>query len=92
MPSVMDFIRFREKLFATPAIARIIFFNDTIAWLENEELGRLNNPQLLEKYKGLIELLKTANTMDKIDEAWFSKFQFTYGSLGCMDKLFRRFK
>lgn len=88
----MDFIRFREKLFATSPMARTIFFNDIIIWLETEEINRLPNPQLVEKYRGLIELLKSANTMDKLNEEWFSKFQFTYGSLGCMEKLFRRFK
>ena len=91
MPSVMDFIRFREKLTATPQMARTIFFNDAITWLETEEINRCS-PQYVEKYKELIEILKQGSNMIQIEEAWFSKFQYTYGGLGCMDKLLRRLK
>ena len=87
----MDFIRFRDKLFATSQMARTIFFNDTITWIETEEIQKVG-PEQIQKIQGLLAHLRKASNMIQVEDSWFREFQYTYGGLACMDKLLRRFK
>lgn len=87
----MDFIRFRDRLYGTSQMARTIFFNDAITWLETEEYTKVG-PEQLQKYQALVSHLKKATNMIQIEDAWYREFQYTYGGLGCMEKLFRRLK
>ena len=87
----MDFIQFRNKLYTTSQMARTIFFNDTITWLETEELPKVR-PEQAQKYQEFLAHLRKACNMIQIEDNWYREFQYTYAGLGCMEKLLRRLK
>jgi hypothetical protein len=88
----MDFINFKEKFTRMGKGMRNVFITETIGWLESEERGKLTNPDHLSHLVNLENHLQAALNLDKVPDAWFSTFQFSYGSFSFTDKLLRRLK
>lgn len=88
----MDFITFKEKFTRMGKGMRNVFITETVAWLESEERAKLTNPEHLPHLINLENHLQSALNLEKVPEAWFSTFQFSYGSFPFMEKLLRRLK
>lgn len=91
MPSVMDFINFRTKFTNLGKGGRNQFIPITIAWLESDERPKCT-PEQLAHLINLENHLQSALNLDKVPEAWFSTFQFAYGTFPFTEKLLRRLK
>ena len=92
MPSVMDFITFKERFTRMGKGMRNAFITETVAWLESEERGKLQNPEHLSHLVNLENHFQSALNLDKVPESWFTTFQFTYASFPFTEKLLRRLK
>jgi len=92
MPSVMDFITFKDKFSRMGKGMRNVFITETVAWLESEERARLQNPDHLSHLVNLENHLQSALNLEKVPETWFTTFQFTYASFPFTEKLLRRLK
>ena len=92
MPSVMDFITFKDKFSRMGKGMRNVFITETVAWLESEERARLQNPEHLSHLVNLENHLQSALNLDRVPDTWFTTFQFAYASFPFTEKLLRRLK
>jgi len=92
MPSVMDFINFKNKFSQMGKGPRNAFITETVAWLESEERHKLTHPDQLTHLINLENHLQAALNLEKVPETWFTTFQFTYSSFPFTEKLLRRLK
>jgi hypothetical protein len=88
----MDFVNFKNKFSRMGKGMRNAFLTETVAWLESEERPRLTDPSHLSYLVNLENHLQSALNLEKVPEAWFTTFQFTYASFPFTDKLLRRLK
>lgn len=92
MPSVMDFINFKNKFQGLGKGGRNQFIPSAITWLESEERAKLTNPEHLAHLVNLENHLQSALNLERVPEGWFSIFQSAYGSFPFTEKLLRRLK
>ena len=92
MPSVMDFINFKNRFQALGKGGRNQFIPITITWLESDERPKLANPDHLAHLVNLENHLQSALNLDRVPETWFSIFQSAYGTFPFTEKLLRRLK
>ena len=88
MSSVMEIIRFRDKLQGLPIPVRNQVITEMIAWLESTERPKCKSEHLSHLIHFENELQNFLNK--QIPEGWFTKSAQTYGSFPFYDGFIRK--
>jgi hypothetical protein len=89
MPSVMDTIRWKDKLLRMNASMRNQVINESITWLDSEERPKCKPEQLPHLIQFQTEF-KQLLTKEVIPETWFTMAAQTYGRFPFYDHLLKR--
>jgi hypothetical protein len=89
MPSVMDTIRFRDKLMRMNVSMRNQVISESIAWLESEERPKCKPEQIPHLIQFETEFQRLLNQQE-IPETWFTMTAQTYSRFPFYANLLKR--
>jgi hypothetical protein len=89
MPSVMDTIRWKDKLIRMNVSMRNQVISESIMWLESEERYKCKPDQLPHLIQFETEF-KTLMNQPVLSDTWFTMSAQTYGRFPFYDRLLKR--